>query len=107
MTCMPASRSARATTLMPRSWPSSPTLARTIRRGVGELMRLPGTLSISRFQPAHPGAEGLQDAGLQGGAVEAPDLRDAQGSQDGQAIEKATVIESQTGNGSPLPCTRG
>src|SRR5262245_58951637 len=33
MTCMPASRKARATTLMPRSWPSSPTLARTMRRG--------------------------------------------------------------------------
>src|SRR5262249_27369640 len=34
MTCMPASRKARATTLMPRSWPSRPTLARTMRRAV-------------------------------------------------------------------------
>src|SRR5207253_1384375 len=33
MTCMPASRRARATTLMPRSWPSRPTLARTTRKG--------------------------------------------------------------------------
>src|SRR5438105_976469 len=30
---MPASRRARATTLMPRSWPSRPILARTRRRG--------------------------------------------------------------------------
>src|SRR4051812_21039435 len=34
MTCMPASRSARATTLMPRSWPSRPTLASTMRGGL-------------------------------------------------------------------------
>src|SRR5262249_12020815 len=33
MTCMPASRRPRATTLMPRSWPSRPTLARTTRIG--------------------------------------------------------------------------
>src|SRR4051812_23764262 len=33
MTCMPASRSARATTLIPRSCPSSPTLANTMRSG--------------------------------------------------------------------------
>src|SRR5262245_58981781 len=33
MTCMPASRRARATTLTPRSWPSSPTLARMTRMG--------------------------------------------------------------------------
>src|SRR5262245_3692099 len=33
MTSMPASRSARATTLTPRSWPSSPTLARSTRIG--------------------------------------------------------------------------
>src|SRR5262245_37707178 len=31
MTCMPESRSARATTLIPRSCPSSPTFANTIR----------------------------------------------------------------------------
>src|SRR4051794_30290976 len=35
MTCMPASRRARATTLTPRSWPSRPTLARTTRIGAG------------------------------------------------------------------------
>src|SRR3569623_2993492 len=34
MTCIPASRRARATTLMPRSWPSSPTLARTMRKAM-------------------------------------------------------------------------
>src|SRR5262249_3630979 len=33
MTWKPSSRSPRATTLMPRSWPSRPTLARTIRVG--------------------------------------------------------------------------
>src|SRR6266700_8059077 len=35
---MPASRSARATTLMPRSWPSRPTLARTTRSGGAEVV---------------------------------------------------------------------
>src|SRR5215211_3347492 len=34
MTSIPASRSARATTLAPRSWPSSPGFATTIRSGV-------------------------------------------------------------------------
>src|SRR5215207_5860156 len=33
MTSIPASRSARATTLAPRSWPSSPGFATTIRSG--------------------------------------------------------------------------
>src|SRR5262245_22322863 len=42
MTCMPASRRARATTLMPRSWPSSPTLARTTRMGGAEVMARDG-----------------------------------------------------------------
>src|SRR5205823_1863645 len=51
MTCMPASRRARATTLMPRSWPSRPTLARTTRMGAGEGItglqgRLEATLSF-------------------------------------------------------------
>src|SRR5262249_19291828 len=35
MTCMPASRRARATTLTPRSWPSRPSLASTTRIGPG------------------------------------------------------------------------
>src|ERR1700728_890214 len=35
MTSIPASRSVRATTLTPRSWPSSPTLARSTRIGCG------------------------------------------------------------------------
>src|SRR5579871_3733597 len=34
---MPASRKARATTLMPRSWPSRPTLASTTRMGAAEV----------------------------------------------------------------------
>src|SRR5690242_12720887 len=38
MTCRPASRRARATTLMPRSWPSRPTLARTTRTGGADVM---------------------------------------------------------------------
>src|SRR2546426_793891 len=37
---MPASRRARATTLMPRSWPSRPTLASTMRMGVATVMKL-------------------------------------------------------------------
>src|SRR5262249_54700771 len=38
MTSMPASRRARATTLMPRSCPSRPTLARTTRGGRGTII---------------------------------------------------------------------
>src|SRR5436190_23330649 len=38
MTSIPASRRARATTLMPRSWPSRPTLARTTRGGRGAVI---------------------------------------------------------------------
>src|SRR5262245_31964190 len=53
MTCMPASRRARATTLMPRSWPSRPTLARTMRTG--------GAFTITALslleEPAHPDEE--------------------------------------------------
>src|SRR5437879_3389458 len=45
MTSMPASRKARATTLMPRSWPSRPTLARTMRSGLD--CRVVVTRSIS------------------------------------------------------------
>src|SRR4051794_3112159 len=42
MTCMPASRRARATTLTPRSCPSSPTLASTTRMGMVVMPSLPG-----------------------------------------------------------------
>src|SRR3954466_13285660 len=38
MTSMPASRSARATTLAPRSWPSRPGLATTTRMRLAELV---------------------------------------------------------------------
>src|SRR5437763_1605748 len=56
MTCMPASRRARATTLTPRSWPSSPTLARTTRIGTGvdmaDALLVRGRASPSSY--AHP-----------------------------------------------------
>src|SRR4051812_2520152 len=43
MTCMPASRRARATTLTPRPCPSSPTLASTTRMGmVVDMLSVPG-----------------------------------------------------------------
>ena len=49
MTCMPASRRARATTLMPRSWPSRPTLASTTRMGgVGSWI-----MSLVRSEETH------------------------------------------------------
>src|SRR4051812_45351756 len=44
MTSMPASRSARAITLAPRSWPSRPGLAITTRSGRG----------IAAILPSHP-----------------------------------------------------
>src|SRR5262245_8572670 len=56
MTCMPASRRARATTLTPRSWPSSPTLARTTRRGGAEVI----TGFLKRPQTARPRQGRLQ-----------------------------------------------
>src|SRR5206468_9960270 len=55
-----ASRSPRATTLMPRSWPSRPTLARTMRMGAGlcilklaskTMARGPATVDESRVFP--------------------------------------------------------
>src|SRR5579871_2725088 len=47
MTCMPASRRARATTLMPRSWPSRPTFAKTTR--IGSLLISPPLSQHSVF----------------------------------------------------------
>src|SRR4051812_3431405 len=57
MTCMPASRRARATTLMPRSWPSSPTLASTTRIGrvdMASLLPLYSTTAAGHTTPLRP-----------------------------------------------------
>src|SRR5262249_37145977 len=60
MTCMPASRRARATTLMPRSWPSSPTLASTMRiGGLSVIGSLKETLHLDSEIAQHPGERQL------------------------------------------------
>src|SRR5581483_1681629 len=50
MTSMPASRSARATTLTPRSWPSRPTFASSTR--IGALTTVVLALLASRAGPS-------------------------------------------------------
>src|SRR5262249_32444653 len=57
MTCMPASRRARATTLTPRSWPSSPTLASTMRIGGAVLMRAGSSGAMEAGAGAKPSAQ--------------------------------------------------
>src|SRR5579862_9599534 len=56
MTSMPASRRARAITLAPRSWPSSPGLATRTRMGWEDILEV-GSLRVS----AEDGAEGIAD----------------------------------------------
>src|ERR1700730_7623987 len=62
MTSTPASRSARATTFAPRSWPSSPTFA-TITRILLMTVSVTGTSRLAAHGDARPGGTGSVDAG--------------------------------------------
>src|SRR5215469_7807623 len=77
MTWNPSSRSPRATTLMPRSWPSRPTLARTIRAGVDmsiDELQLPGgssgALWLISTEDIRQGVHDLADTGTGLGGLE-------------------------------------
>src|ERR1041385_8444991 len=67
MTSMPASRSARATTFTPRSWPSRPTLASKTRIGAlmfPSLVSIPGRLlyTVYRFDRDRQPGSAAKDA---------------------------------------------
>src|SRR6185436_15484625 len=68
MTSIPASRSARATTLAPRSWPSRPGFAMTTRMGRSAM-----TASLSPATGDRPGRRRCRRSALRGDLVEALD----------------------------------